>query len=88
MRVALVSAWYLASGGAEWVDHILGKYFPRPMCLRFLAQTIKFPRAFAAARFIDHFCIAFPLCASHTGFLCRFVRTQSNRLIYADTTWS
>ena len=43
MRIALVSAWYLSSGGAEWVDHVLGEIFPHADLFTLFSAEDKIP---------------------------------------------
>jgi glycosyltransferase involved in cell wall biosynthesis len=45
VRIALVSAWYLSSGGAEWVDHILGTIFPEADVFTLFSADDKIPES-------------------------------------------
>lgn len=45
MRIALVSAWYHSSGGAEWVDHVLGEIFPQADLFTLFSKEGKIPES-------------------------------------------
>jgi glycosyltransferase involved in cell wall biosynthesis len=45
VRIALVSAWYLYSGGAEWVDHVLGEIFPQADLFTLFSAEDKIPKS-------------------------------------------
>jgi glycosyltransferase involved in cell wall biosynthesis len=45
VRIALVSAWYLYSGGAEWVDHVLGEMFPQADVFTLFSTDDKVPES-------------------------------------------
>ena len=45
MRIALVSAWYLSAGGAEWVDHVLGEIFPQADVFTLFSTDDKIPES-------------------------------------------
>jgi glycosyltransferase involved in cell wall biosynthesis len=45
MRVALVSAWYLYAGGAEWVDHVFGEMFPEVDVFTLFSSEDKIPKS-------------------------------------------
>jgi glycosyltransferase involved in cell wall biosynthesis len=45
VRIAIVNAWYLASGGAEWVDHVLGEIFPEADVFTLFSIDDKIPES-------------------------------------------
>jgi glycosyltransferase involved in cell wall biosynthesis len=45
VRIALVSAWYVSSGGAEWVDHVLGEMFPQADVFTLFSTDDKIPHS-------------------------------------------
>jgi glycosyltransferase involved in cell wall biosynthesis len=45
VRIAIVSAWYVYSGGAEWVDHVLGQIFPQADLFTLFSAEDKVPES-------------------------------------------